>query len=94
MLMMTMVTMVQVSDEEGREESELPIQPRIASKQDHPQRGELTRTMVVIMMMVVMMIDDGGDDDGVETASQSSVNISVTCCKCFMPISKILRTTE
>ena len=76
------------SDEDGG--PDLPIKPRIAVLQDHPQRGELTRTMVVIMMVVVKMIDEGGDDDGVETATQSSVNISVTCCKCFMPISKFL----
>ena len=74
------------SDEDGG--PDLPIKPRIAFIQDHPQRGELTRTMVVIMMMVVMMIDDGGDDDGVETASQSSVNISVTCCKCLCRLVK------
>ena len=44
------------SDEDGG--PDLPIKPRIAFVQDHPQRGELTRTMVVIMMMVVMMFDD------------------------------------
>ena len=36
-----MFIMMQVSDKNVREGPDLPIQPRIASKQDHPQRGEI-----------------------------------------------------
>ena len=39
-MMMMMMMVMQVADE-----PELPIQPRIASKQDHPQRGELDNNM-------------------------------------------------
>ena len=40
MITMIMMTMAQVADEKDRGGPELPIQPRIASKKDHPQRGK------------------------------------------------------